>query len=126
MDFALFQQAVSAEYSANAVLSPLSLELALAMAYNGATGQTKQEIARALDVEDQSLDQVNARFTQWLSSMKQLGTGIQVDVANSLWANQKLQVYEDYMNTCRQSYGAERRPVWIMQTRTPWAALMPG
>jgi len=110
-DFALFQQVVSADYSANAVLSPLSLELALAMVYNGATGQIKTEIARALDVEGQSLDQVNASFMQWLSRLKQLGTGVQVDVANSLWANQELRVYDDYIDTCRQSYEAEAASV---------------
>ena len=44
----------------NIFISPSSVAIALAMTYNGATGTTKQAMARALELEGLALAEINA------------------------------------------------------------------
>ncbi|HYT71534.1 MAG TPA: serpin family protein, partial [Gemmatimonadales bacterium] len=57
--FRLFQEvARQAGPDSNLFISPLSVAMALGMAYNGAAGTTQQEMQRALELEGLTLDDV--------------------------------------------------------------------
>ncbi len=106
-DMSFFHQVASAEAGNNVVLSPLSLRLALAMTYNGASGPTRQAMADVLGLTGLSDQQVNDRFHALIESLEGLGEGAQIQIADSLWANQQYQFYPEFIQACEASYEAE-------------------
>ena len=83
----------------NFMISPLSIEITLAMLYNGAAGDTKELMTNTLGF-DESLEELNKRFN--MQSDDVLG------IANGLWVNTiKGNAKETYINTLKNSYNAE-------------------
>ncbi|MBN2026491.1 MAG: hypothetical protein JW854_07030 [Actinobacteria bacterium] len=105
--FGLFQQVASMDYNTNIVLSPLSAKLALAMASNGAIGETKEAMAKVLDLEDMSLDEINKQLGNLMTSLEQADEAVLLEIANSLWADEKNQLAPDFEQRCRENYDAE-------------------
>jgi serpin B len=60
--FKLYDQIIKQRNGKNTFLSPASVMLALAMTYNGADGTTREAMARALELEGMTLDDVNRAF----------------------------------------------------------------
>lgn len=58
--FTLFEQLRQATPDENVLVSPTSVALALAMAYNGAGGETQVAIANTLKLQGLNIDQLNA------------------------------------------------------------------
>jgi serine protease inhibitor len=108
-DFNLFRQAVKEGGATNLVLSPLSAKIALAMAYNGATGETKEQMARVLGFEGLSLEEVNHRMSELMAELENAGRGVQVDIANSMWANSPIE--KDFAARASEWYGAQAENV---------------
>jgi serine protease inhibitor len=105
--FGLFQQIASGDYGANIVISPLSAKLALAMAYNGAVGETREAMAGVLDLEGMSLEEVNEQLGNLMISLERADEDVLLEIANSLWANRDYELAPDFVERCRESYGAE-------------------
>src|SRR5688572_10417967 len=57
--FRIYNQLLKQRTSKNVFVSPSSAILALAMTYNGAEGETRRAMARALEIEGLSLQEVN-------------------------------------------------------------------
>ncbi len=106
-DMSFFHRVALAEAGQNIILSPLSLRLALAMAYNGASGQTKQAMAYVLGLSGLTDQQVNERFNALIEALENLGEGAEIDIADSLWANQDFELYPEFIQACEGSYEAE-------------------
>lgn len=68
----------------NYMFSPLSIKMALAMAANGANGETKDEILKALEIED--LDKFNELSAQLIKDYGE-NEKVKLNIANSLWLN---------------------------------------
>jgi serpin B len=87
-DFAarLLRQSASEQPDANLCLSPASLQMAMAMAANGAEGATRRELLDAMGWKDLSLSQVDRQQQQALSAL-QGNDDVTVSMANSLWLN---------------------------------------
>ena len=95
----------------NYMFSPLSIKMALAMAANGADGETKQEILDAVLIND--LDKFNV-FSKDLIKRYSQTDRIKLDIANSLWINESLTTQNfsnDYKNTTSEYYNAEANKV---------------
>ncbi len=105
--FGLFGQVMDEDYGENIVLSPLSAKLALAMAYNGAAGETEEAMAEVLELEDMSLQEVNAQLGNLMLSLEQADEDVLLEIANSMWANQDFALNQDFVERCRDSYDAE-------------------
>ncbi len=106
-DMSFFHTVAAADAGNNVVVSPLSLRLALAMTYNGASGTTKQQMADVLGFAGLTDQQVNNRFNALIESLEGLGNQAQIDIADSLWANQDYQFYPEFIQACQASYEAE-------------------
>ncbi len=107
-DFNLFRQAVKEEGATNLVLSPLSAKIALAMAYNGAEGQAKEEMARLLGFEGLSLDEVNQRMSELMAQLES-NSAVQVELANSMWATDPIN--PAFAARVSELYGAQAESV---------------
>ena len=68
----------------NYMFSPLSIKMALAMAANGAKGDTKEEILNALQIED--LETFNT-FSKELIERYSKSDKLTLSIANSVWVN---------------------------------------
>ena len=68
----------------NYMFSPMSIKMALAMAANGAEGNTKEEILNALQIED--LDKFNT-FSKELIERYSQSDRLTLSIANSVWVN---------------------------------------
>jgi len=105
--FDLFQQLWRQAVNKNVFFSPLSVTVALAMTYNGAAGETKNDMARALKIEGMNNAELNRASADLLKALKSADPKIELDIANSLWARGGMRFNEDFLARNRQFYGAE-------------------
>lgn len=125
-DFNLLKQAVTESSSSNVVLSPFSVRMALAMAYNGAGGPAEEAMAEVLDFEGSSLEEVNVMMHDLLLSLRQQEEELQLEIANSFWGQKEETFFDDLIQACRDHYGAELQRVdfkdpEIVQVINDWA-----
>ena len=83
----------------NTILSPYSVYMALAMATNGARGQTLAQMEALLGMPIDALNPYMPKL--WGSA------GEEVSEANSLWIHEELPVEEAYLQTLRNYYEAQ-------------------
>lgn len=105
--FQLLSQLTEEETDKNVFVSPISVAIALAMAYNGARGTTKQAIARVLGLEGLSLQEVNTANRCLLSIGENLDDQIQIAFANSLWVEQKILLDDNFVQRLKVDYLSE-------------------
>jgi serine protease inhibitor len=92
----------------NTFISPLSIADALTMTYNGADGDTAQEMAAALHIDSMSKTEVNTAWGDLLASLME-SDDASLTVANSLWADKGESFRDDFLGTNRDHFGAEIR-----------------
>lgn len=105
--FDLFKQLRRQAGDQNVFFSPLSVTVALAMTYNGAAGETKNAMARALKIEGMNQAELNRESAELLKALKSSDPKIELAVANSLWARSGMRFNDDFLARNRQFYGAE-------------------
>ena len=96
---------VRQEDTGSVLLSPLSAELALSMAANGASEETLQQFTALLG-GGADLDTINAACAQWLQDYRDLG-GSQATLANSLWVDPEGAIRDDYIGRCSGVFDAQ-------------------
>ena len=105
--FDLFQQLRRQDANKNVFFSPLSVTVALAMTYNGAAGETKNAMARALKIEGMSNAELNHASHDMLKDLKGSDPKIELAIANSLWARSGVRFNESFLADNRAFYSAE-------------------
>jgi serpin B len=97
----------------NLFFSPFSISLALAMAYAGAEGKTREQMASVLHYrlppEDlhptfNGLDLMLIKRGDQVDP--ELGTGFQLNIANSTWAQRDHHFLQEYLDLLAENYGA--------------------
>jgi serpin B len=96
----------------NLFYSPYSISQALAMVYNGARGQTEQQMAKGmhfnlpqerLHPNFNALDQELAKST---NAVKDQGQGFQLNIANATWGQSGFPFLSSYLDLLARNYGA--------------------
>jgi serine protease inhibitor len=105
--FKLYDQLLKRRAGNNTFVSPASMMMALAMTYNGAEGETRQAMARALEIEGMSLEDVNRAFADLKSALGPTDPKIQLKIANSLWVRNGFPIKPAFIERNKQHYGAE-------------------
>lgn len=89
------------------LVSPLSVSLALAMAANGADGETLEEFQQVLG-DGLPLDSINVAYSALMAVYTEfLGGSTKSSIANSLWVDPDGQIREDFIGKCAGIYGAQ-------------------
>ncbi|MEH1932221.1 MAG: serpin family protein [Nostoc sp.] len=92
----------------NVFISPSSVAIALAMTYNGASGSTQQAMAKTLELQGMNLPEINSSYA---AALKQLldnpDAKVQLNIANSLWANQDISFAPDFLKITQDFYKAK-------------------
>ena len=89
----------------NRLVSPLSLQLALSMTANGATGSTLDGMLAGLRVGDIALGDIN-RSNRILADALTSDTEVDLAIANSLWARQGARFRPNFVERNRRYYNA--------------------
>ena len=105
--FKLFRELARSSPGANILVSPASIAFALGATYNGAHGETASELARCLELQGLDLKTVNRANADLLKSLQVASAGVELDVANSLWAEQDVTFRPAFIQTARNSYRAQ-------------------
>lgn len=91
----------------NIFISPLSAAMALAMAYNGAAGETQAAMQRTLELEGVSLADVNASYRSLIDLLQDLDTRVEFAIANSIWYRQGEPMLPEFLDLTRTYFDAE-------------------
>ena len=105
--FKLFAEVAKQNAGTNVFISPASVGLALAMTYNGAVGETKQAMERALEIKGISHLELNQAYAQLRAALESADPKVQLSIANSLWGRKGLEFNPDFIQRNKQYYGAE-------------------
>ncbi|MFN6480653.1 serpin family protein [Nostoc sp. DedQUE07] len=92
----------------NIFISPSSVAIALAMTYNGASGSTQQAMAKTLELQGMTLPEINSSYAAVLKQLlDNSDTKVQLKIANSLWANQKVSFAPGFLKRTQDFYQAK-------------------
>ncbi|GHT26304.1 serpin [Bacteroidia bacterium] len=91
----------------NIVISPLSLNMVLAMVWNGANGETKQAIQKAIGMNNYPQAEVNAYFKKLREALLKTDPTVKLAIANSIWPRKGFPVKPDFYNVNKNWYNAE-------------------
>jgi serine protease inhibitor len=93
---------------ANVVLSPVSAALDLAMALNGATGATREQMLTALSLSGNDIGAINTANTQLIKVIRTPASNVTLSVADSLWVDNRRATFRpDYVKRVQEAYDAE-------------------
>ncbi|PIQ23525.1 hypothetical protein COW36_08925 [bacterium (Candidatus Blackallbacteria) CG17_big_fil_post_rev_8_21_14_2_50_48_46] len=103
----LFQTLSEAEQEKNLFVSPLSASLVLQMAWNGARGETKAEMAKALEIDNLKPELVKRGASLLMRKLMHPAEDIQLEVANGLFANDRFKLVPEFVQQTQESFLSE-------------------
>lgn len=117
--FNLFSQLLVQDNKKNIFVSPSSVALALAMTYNGADGSTQEAMAKALELQGLNLQQVNSNYAELKTSLENPDPEVTLNIANSLWADQNVNLKSDFIRNNQEFYQAKVTNLNLADSETP-------
>ncbi len=96
-DFSMSLFKESANNKGSMLVSPASVYLALGMAVNGADGETKDDILKALEAKGISLEDLNKACRDYILILGQKGKKTELSIANSIWYRQGYNPDKDFL-----------------------------
>ncbi|MDR1719313.1 MAG: serpin family protein [Dysgonamonadaceae bacterium] len=91
----------------NIVISPLSLNIALAMVWNGANGDTRAAIQEAMGMSNYPQETVNAYFKKLKEILLQTDPTTKLSLANSIWSRKGFPFKDSFFSINREWYEAQ-------------------
>ena len=88
------------------VISPISVSYLMAMLANGANGQTKADIMKALQLEEKDLDEMNALYKMMIQRCGNTDKGTTLNIANYFAMNKEVNLEGAYANKMKNIYNA--------------------
>jgi len=98
--------ALAKDSTQNTVISPLGVATAFAMAYNGAAGATKTEMAATLALGSLGDDDLNRANHYLMETLAKADPAVQTEIANALWIQKDFPVNPDFRTVCESFYDA--------------------
>ncbi len=104
--FNLFQELQKSDRTKNVFISPTSLSLALQIVFNGAGGDTKTAMDKALSLGGASASDINTSNAALQASLVTDSPDINLTIANGLWFKPSA-VKSEFVKTNTDFYGSE-------------------
>ncbi len=125
--FDLLKKTITSSGETNVFVSPLSVSIALGMAWNGANGQTKIEMETALKMSGMSIDDINGYYKIMQSTLPGIDPTTKLNIANSLWYKTGFPVKSDFLKVNTDYFGAYIKELdfsktWAVDTINNWCA----
>ena len=103
----LFQKIREESREENLMISPLSVSFALAMAYNGAEGKTREEMEKVLQKNGLTREQINTSYEKLMKDLQSLDEDVVFEIANAVFYATSASVKPDFTEILRRVYDAE-------------------
>jgi serpin B len=116
--FDVLNQSADSNAGKNVFVSAPNVALALAIAANGAQGETFDALAAPLAGKGATRDQMNTDFAALQAQLKQNSGSITLTLANSLWLNAGPPLNPDYLQRTQQYYDATLRVLDFAQPQS--------
>lgn len=105
--FSLFNKVNELETEkSNWMVSPFSASVALSMIANGTEGNTLAELQKTLGFDGFSLEEMNGYYRKLNAELKCLDNTAQLYMANSIWTDTGIDVYNSFIETNKNVFGA--------------------
>lgn len=92
---------------ANVFISPLSVGMALGMAYNGAAGATRDAMQETLELGGMTLQAVNESYQSLIALLRDLDPRVEFTLANAIWYRDGLAVVPEFVDRTQRYFGAQ-------------------
>lgn len=112
----LFKQVINTSGEKNVFISPLSVSIALGMAWNGAGGDTKTEMAATLKMAELTNEQINEYYQIMLNALPKVDNSTKLNIANSIWYRIGFPVKPTFLELNRTYFNSEVRPLDFAKT----------
>ena len=103
----LFQKIRKESKEENIMISPLSISVAFAMAYNGADKDTKTEMEKAMKLNGLTTEQINNSYKMLIKALQSLDEKVVFELANAIFYADGFTVKPDFLNINKTVYDAE-------------------
>lgn len=107
LGFGILSRLTRADPGANVLISPTSISLALAMTGNGAAGATQDAIAQTLGISALTAEAADSAYFQLGQALADPDSQVQLDIANSLWAQWGIRFRKQFLQLSRDYFGAQ-------------------
>ncbi|KAH8245150.1 hypothetical protein KR032_005550, partial [Drosophila birchii] len=94
----------------NLIVSPLSVEIAMTMAYMGAEGKTADELQTVLKLPKDK-KQVTRKYKELISELQRREKDVILELANRIYINNNYSLVPEYNEVMRDSFQAEAVPI---------------
>ena len=105
--FRLFRQLAGESKARNVFFSPASVMLCLWPLHDGATGETREAMAKVLEVAGLEGKELQSVVGTLRSALQIRSPGLKLEAANALWCNERLRPRSEYIAGVKQDYDAE-------------------
>ncbi|MEM1169973.1 MAG: serpin family protein [Cyanobacteria bacterium P01_H01_bin.35] len=109
--FQLFSEIQKSQSNENIFISPSSIVIALSMTYNGAAGKTQEAMAKTLNFEGMSLEEINQANQDLGTLLNSLNPEIKLNIANSIWARKGISFYPSFLQVNQDFYQSQVREI---------------
>ena len=109
--FGLLAHVVAGTPENNVFISPLSASMALGMTLNGARGQTRTDMERALGKTGMAPGEINTGYRGLIALLPHLDPRVTFTVANAIYSRTGFAVEPDFARTNRESFDATVEPL---------------
>lgn len=121
----LLKKTIENAEESNVFISPLSVSIALGMAWNGADSSTKTEMETALKMSGMSADNINEYYRIMLDSLPTADSSTILKIANSIWYKNGFQIKQPFLDINAAYFDAEIRSLdfskaWAVDTINNW------
>jgi|AntAceMinimDraft_15_1070371.scaffolds.fasta_scaffold47624_2 serpin B len=105
--FDIFKELSIGQADSNVFISPLSIYYALGMTYNGAAGETAEEMENTLHLPEGTSEEINSSFETLMEYLLGLDPDVTLQIANSIWYRDTWTFKETFLNICKDYFSAE-------------------
>ena len=125
--FDLLKKTIAGFDQSNVFVSPLSVSIALGMAWNGANGQTRTEMETALKMSGMSVSDINEYYKLMQTTLPTIDPTTKLSIANSLWYRTGFPVKSDFLQINSDYFNAYVRELdfsqaWAKDTINNWCS----
>jgi len=108
----LLQRVNNAEHiDSNYCFSPFNLSVGLALAYNGAEGNTKTAMAEIVQFNSLSLNDINNAYKKLKNSFTELDKYVKVSISNAILYKSASDINQTFIDLGQDFYYSEVRPI---------------
>jgi serine protease inhibitor len=125
--FDLLKKTIALSGETNVFVSPLSVSIALGMAWNGANGTTKAEMETALKMNGMSVSDINDYYKIMQTSLPAIDPTTKLSIANSMWYKNGFEVKPGFLKINSDYFNAYIKELdftksWALDTINNWCS----